>query len=319
MRRKTSIGVLPRFALMAAVLTHLPLSAEAATDVLSFGSASAAPGTVARMPVYIRDVSGTSLGMDRVARIQSIRFGATFTNSTLVVGCSNSPFANCQMTFTPAGVLAALTPTSFNIATGTNTITVRYTFDDSAQPIHYTLDAAAPGDLIGYIEMAITKSAPLGAVIAFTISPSANVTGLADNLPSGTVSETVGGELTVIGGQATISECTIAPTAANVSMTWSGGGCSSPNTTCPSRAPIIFTAIAMDNYTFHDCDLIIWDFGDGHFASGRTIVQTFVNFGTYFVRMAVINPAGTVIIQKTFTALIGGTPEKGPRRRAVRP
>ncbi|MEA2343584.1 MAG: hypothetical protein QOF63_1753 [Thermoanaerobaculia bacterium] len=279
-------------------------SAAADDDALTIGSAGATAGSVAKIPVYIRDAHGTPLGMDQSARIQTIQFTATFTNPAFVAGCTGGRFPNCQMTFLPDGVLASLTPSTVAISSGVNFISVKLIYDRVSHPaIQYTLDAPEPGNLIGYIELVVDAKAPPGAGIAFTIVTDSDLTSLSDSASGVTASEKVGSGLTVRGGKLAVSDCTTSPDTAPLAIKWSGA-CETPAATCPAAGQIAFSAASTDDrYTYRDCDDVTWNFGDGGKASGLTASHTYAGPGTFKVQMTVTNPAGTQTVEKIFTII----------------
>src|SRR5438067_207478 len=74
-----------------------------AQDVVTVGTGSAPPGGVVDIPVFIRDISGTPLGIDQPAgsRIQSYSLKVNFS----------PPADKIQsVTFSRAGITAPLTP-----------------------------------------------------------------------------------------------------------------------------------------------------------------------------------------------------------------
>src|SRR5688572_435471 len=83
-------------------LVLFPIAAGAA-DVVTVGTVTAT-GTTVDVPVYIRDLSGTSLGMDRPAgsKIQSFSIKVDYSPASAVQ----------SVTFSRAGITANLTPTS---------------------------------------------------------------------------------------------------------------------------------------------------------------------------------------------------------------
>src|SRR5438270_7378303 len=94
--------------IVVAVACSIPATASTAVDTLTIGSSAARAGSIALVPVYIRDAVGTALDVGTSAHIQAIAFRAVFTKPELVAGCSTTTFPDCQISFTPAGVLAGL-------------------------------------------------------------------------------------------------------------------------------------------------------------------------------------------------------------------
>jgi hypothetical protein len=270
----------------------VPLAVFAADDGLRIEDVVAKAGSVARVPVYVRDVSSTTLNADGVP-IRSIAFRASFTNAAFVQGCVSTQVPECDMTFTPGGVLSGLTPASEDISTGANSISVAYEFGSNVN-IPFTIDKADPGDLIGYIELQLSSTATNGSTMVFSVDSDPGETALGN----GSQQETVGSGLDVGGGTLTVSDCTTAPTSQTVFMTWSGTGCSSPNASC-AAGPVTFTATAF-NYQFQACDVVSWDFGDQNAGSGQTVTHTY-GAGSFKVTMTVTNPSGSVPISQQFT------------------
>ncbi|MFL6245452.1 MAG: PKD domain-containing protein [Thermoanaerobaculia bacterium] len=268
-----------------------------ASDTITVGIAGVTAGQVARVPVYIRDVAGTALGMDQEARIQSIYFRVLFNNPQLIEGCKTTQFPDCQITFVPAGVLTGLTPAEQTLSVGATSMAVRYLFNPATSPIPFSLNKTAPGDLIGYIEAKVVESVVQGDRINVEFDPEAESTSLSDS--DGVPTEVVGSGLLLFGGTITVSECTTAPNAADVTFTTSGGG--------TAGVPINFQAVASNGYTFHDCDTVTWHFAGQGSATGLTATHTFASAGTFAVAMTVENPSGSV----TITRQIVVTPELG--------
>jgi hypothetical protein len=173
------------------LLAALPLFA--ASDVLTVGTISAQRGTVAAVPVYVRDVSGTPLGMDQVAanRIQGLGFKVTYSPAASVSAA----------TFVPGGALQGLTPLYSTVLTPPGAVGYVGSFAQSTNPIPFVLDAAAPGTLIGYLNITIPQSASAGAI---TLTVDATNAALSNQ--AGTVIETGNnGKLTVVSGGINVS------------------------------------------------------------------------------------------------------------------
>src|SRR4051794_24563484 len=90
------------FATLCGLLTAAPAAAQLPPqDVITVGTGSGSPGTAVNVPVFIRDVSGTPLGMDQPpgSKIQSYSLKVNF-----------SPAASVQtVTFTRGGITSSLT------------------------------------------------------------------------------------------------------------------------------------------------------------------------------------------------------------------
>src|SRR3954452_6633650 len=130
---------------VSSLLAALPLFA--ASDVLTVGTLTATSGSVAAVPVYVQDSGGTPLGMDQSAtdRIQGIGFKITYAPTSAVSAA----------TFARAGVLQGLTPLYENVLTPAGSVGYVASFVQSTDPVPFVLDAASPGNLIGYLNVTI--------------------------------------------------------------------------------------------------------------------------------------------------------------------
>ena len=140
------------------LLAALPLFA--ASDTLTIGTLAAPRGSVAAVPVYVRDVGGSPLGMDQTAanRIQGIGFKVTYSPASAV----------SSATFTAAGVLQGLTPLYQTVLTPPGSVGYVGSFAQSTNPVPFVLNAAAPGNLIGYLNITIPQSASPGTITRAT-------------------------------------------------------------------------------------------------------------------------------------------------------
>ena len=132
-----------------------------AQDALTIGSASAFAGDTVQIPVSLRDVSGTPLGGDRTAtlRIRGFAFKVTYSPAASVASIS----------FTRSGALVAA-PAFETTLTPPNAIAYFALFaNNTSVPI--TLDAAAPGDIIGTLQVSVSATATTGTPITLTIEP----------------------------------------------------------------------------------------------------------------------------------------------------
>src|SRR5437016_1779541 len=176
------------------LLCALPLFG--ASDVLTVGSLTGRRGDTIAVPVYVRDVGGSLLGMDQAAanRIQGIGFKVTFSPASAVLSA----------TFTRAGVLQGLTPLYETVLTPAGSVGYVGSFAQGTNPVPLTLNGAAPGNLIGNLNVTLSQSASLGTTITLTVD-AANA---ALSNQAGTVIETgnngklavANGAISVIGG-----------------------------------------------------------------------------------------------------------------------
>src|ERR1044071_9009870 len=131
---------LARVALLIAILMMILPAAPAAAqpipqDVITVGTSTGAANTVVDVPVFIRDTSGTPLGIDQPpgSRIQSYSIKVNY-----------APAASVQsVTFTRAGITAPLTPTFESSPSGPGTISLLDTFNEATNLIPFTSNAPA--------------------------------------------------------------------------------------------------------------------------------------------------------------------------------
>lgn len=166
----------------------------AAQDVITVGNATAAGPTV-DVPVSIRDLGGTPLGGDRPAgsKIQSYSIKVAYSPATAVQ----------SVTFTRAGITASLTPAFETSPSSPGAISLLGTFDEGSNPIPFTLNANAPGNLVAHLVFTLSASATPGTSIALTID--AGLTQLTDAGGSAATKETAAnGRLTLVDGSIAI-------------------------------------------------------------------------------------------------------------------
>jgi hypothetical protein len=179
------------FGLIALIVCSAALAVPAvvSTDVVTIGTATRTALLTFDVPVYIRDVSGTPLGIDQPAgsRIQSYSLKVNY-----------SPTAAVQsITFTRAGITAPLTPAFESSPTAAGAISLLDTFHEATNLVPFTSNAAAPGDLIGHLTITFANSATAGTVVSLTLDPT--LTQLSNE--GGTISETTTlGTLTLVNG-----------------------------------------------------------------------------------------------------------------------
>lgn len=185
-------------ALFLAVAALAPVSAFAASDVISVGTVNATGSTVT-VPVYIRDVAGTPLGMDQPSnsRIQGISFRISFSPSSAVQSIS----------IAEAGITSGLNHSFFNPVTTSSSIALVASYTD---PIPFTLGAPAPGNQIAKLTVTLAAGVAPGTSIALTVDTSSSVTLLSDSGGSAATKETVAnGNLAVSNGAINIPVPTV--------------------------------------------------------------------------------------------------------------
>jgi len=121
-------------------------------DAVAVGDAAAFQGETAVVPVYIRDRSASPLGVDRPAgeRIQAFTVQLRVTPGGSVAGVVG----------TRAGLTAGLTPVFEHTEVTGDTATYILAFDEGTDPIPFTLDAPAPGELVAELQVTLDPFAP---------------------------------------------------------------------------------------------------------------------------------------------------------------
>ena len=183
-------------ALLVALAAALPAAAQApAADVVTVGSvAIAAAGSTVDVPVYIRDVSGTPLGIDRPSgsRIQSYGLTVNYSPASAVQ----------SVTFTRAGITAPLTPTFESSPSSPGTISLIDVFQESTNLIPFVSNAPAPGNQVGTLHVTIANSAAVPSTITLALDPT--LTQLSNQ--AGTTTETTTlGTLTLVNGSINVT------------------------------------------------------------------------------------------------------------------
>lgn len=161
-------------------------------DVVSVDSnLNVVAGATISVPIRVRDLSLTPLGIDRPSgeRIQGLAFRLDFAAPAI----SNASIV-------PAGIIAPLTasfgPTS-NFAPGTVNFLVAY--NETSNLIPFNLDAGAPGDLVAQLNLTVNASQSPGSVaLNFNANTElSNQAGtIAENSTNGTLSR-IGGVINV--------------------------------------------------------------------------------------------------------------------------
>jgi hypothetical protein len=176
---------------LAGLLHVAPAAAQLLQDVVTVATVSGF-GTV-DVPVYIRDVSGTSLGIDQPpgSRIQSYSIKVNYT-----AGVSS-------VTFSRAGITATLTPSFETSPSSAGSIALLGNFQESTNLIPFTLNAAIPGNQVAHLLVTIPQAVAPGTVISLTLDPA--LTQLSDEAGSLATVETAGNaRLALVNGSITV-------------------------------------------------------------------------------------------------------------------
>jgi len=180
---------------LAIVILLLPAAPAAAQqDVVTVGTATGS--TIVDVPIYIRDVSGTPLGIDQPfgQRIQAYSLRLNYAPTSAVQSIS----------INRAGITTPLTPTFETKPQSPGTIALLDTFDETTNLIPFTSNAAAPGDLVAHLTVTIAPGTPAGTIIALTLDPV--LTELTNQAGSPVTAENFGnGRLALVNGQITVA------------------------------------------------------------------------------------------------------------------
>lgn len=194
-------------ALAVTMFCSLPASSVVvAQDVVTVGTVNSV-GATADVPVFIRDTSGSPLGIDQPpgSRIQSYSLKVNYSPASAV----------SSVTFTRAGITTTLTPTFENSPSGAGTVTLLDTFQESTNLIPFTLDAALPGNQVAHLSFVLSPSAVPGTPIVLTLDPT--LTQLTDEGGSAATKEMVSnGRLLLVPGA--INVTTFVPALGTVAL-----------------------------------------------------------------------------------------------------
>ncbi|MEA2345596.1 MAG: hypothetical protein QOF63_3765 [Thermoanaerobaculia bacterium] len=178
--------------LLFILATAPPASAQ---DAITVGTVTASGNTV-DVPVYVRDVAGTPLGIDQPAgsKIQAFSIKVIYAPTAAVQ----------SVTFAKAGITAGLNGNE-NSANPSGSISWIASFQESTNLIPFTLNAPAPGDQVAHLVFTLSPSAAPGSSISLTLDPS--LTELIND--SGTKGEFPPGALTLVNGAINIPNLTL--------------------------------------------------------------------------------------------------------------
>jgi hypothetical protein len=167
-------------AVLLGAIVAVPVFAQAPpADVVTVGSGSTSPGTTIDVPVFIRDTSGSPLGIDQPpgSRIQSYSLTVNYSPASAVQ----------SITFTRGGITQPLTPAFESSPASAGQISLIDVFDENTNLIPFTSNAALPGNQVGTLHVTINPAAATPSVVNLTLD--ATLTQLSNQ--AGTTSETV--------------------------------------------------------------------------------------------------------------------------------
>jgi hypothetical protein len=178
-----------------------PATAQSLQDVVTVGTVAAA-GPVVVVPVYVRDLSGTPLGIDQP-------FGSRIQSFSIKVDYTPSPFLT-SVTFTRGGITAPLTPTFETSPAVAGSISLLMSFDETTNLVPFVSNAAAPGNQVGQLTFTFAANTPPGTTIPLTLD--ATLTQLSNE--GGTTTESVtNATLALVPGSVTMLAIPLVPTA----------------------------------------------------------------------------------------------------------
>lgn len=186
-------------AALSALLPAAPAAAQTASDVITVGTVTGG-GPVIDVPVYIRDVSGTPLGIDQPpgSRIQSYSIKVDYAPASAV----------SSVTFTRAGITSSLTPTFEVSPSSPGSISLLDTFQEATNLIPFTLNAPAPGNQVAHLLVTLSPSATPGTVITLTLDPLLTQLTNEGGTPA-SIERTLNGTLTLVNGSITVTGTSI--------------------------------------------------------------------------------------------------------------
>lgn len=193
MTRPFFYRIIPLLLLSCALLVSATPVAAQVRDVITVGTVTANSATVT-VPVSIRDLSGTPLGVDQPA-------GSRIQAYSIKVDYAPTPAVQ-SIVFQRAGITAGLTPSFQASPAVPGSVTLINSFAEGTDPIPFTLDAAAPGNRIGELVVTLAPGVTPGTVISLSLD--ATLTQLSNQ--GGTTSETVAlNTLSLVGGSITVA------------------------------------------------------------------------------------------------------------------
>jgi hypothetical protein len=173
------------------------VAAPTTADFVTVATTNGAPGAAVDVPVYIRDSSGTVLGLDQPpgSKIQSYSIKVDY-----------APASDVQsVTFARAGITTSLTPAFESSPASPGSISLIDTFSESTNLIPFTLNAALPGNQIGVLHFTLAAAATPGDTITLTLDPA--LTQL-DNDTGTTHESTTSANLALVNGSISVTPAT---------------------------------------------------------------------------------------------------------------
>ena len=188
------IGATALMSILAGLLTAGP-APPLPQDVVTVAIVNGPQYSVVDVPVYIRDVSLTPLGLDQPpgSRIQSYSIKVNYAPASAVQ----------SITFSRAGITAGLTPTFESSPSSAGAISLLDTFQEATNLIPFTLNGLPPGNQVAHLLVTLSPTATVGQVITLTLDPT--LTQLTDEAGNpGTIETTANSRLALVSGSITV-------------------------------------------------------------------------------------------------------------------
>jgi hypothetical protein len=200
MKRYATHSKIIRAALLASVMATLlatssALAAVVIPDTVTVATVNGAAGATIDVPVYIRDASGSPLGLDQPpgSRIQAYSIKVTYAPASAVQ----------SITFTRAGITSSLTPAFETSPASAGAISLLDSFQESTNLIPFTLDGALPGNQVAHLQVTLAQTATVGSTVTLTLDPT--LTQLTDDAGDSATAESSGNaRLTLVNGAITV-------------------------------------------------------------------------------------------------------------------
>src|SRR4051794_3054374 len=188
------IGATVVASLLSGLLTAGP-APPIPQDVVTVGIVNGPQFSTVDVPVFIRDVSLTPLGLDQPpgSRIQSYSLKVNYAPASAVQ----------SITFTRAGITTSLTPTFESSPSSAGSVSLLDTFQESTNLIPFTLNGLPPGNQVAHLSVTLSPTAPVGQVITLTLDPT--LTQLTDEAGHpATIESTSNNRLALVNGSITV-------------------------------------------------------------------------------------------------------------------
>jgi hypothetical protein len=199
-------------AVLAVSVLFVTFSMSAANDVLTIGNVSAPKGTIL-VPVYVRDVSTTRLGVDQATgqRIQGLGFRVRFSPAGSITNA----------TFSRAGALLK-TPLYSKSFQGPDWAGYFASFAEVNNALAFTSNVAAPGNLIGYLTLSTSANVAVGTVINLNFDADSAIL---SNQTASTTETFANNGIALQNGSITVTSGSCTPASANATIDGIAGSC----------------------------------------------------------------------------------------------